>query len=149
MEKNLFIVMGFADVSTANWTLTLNLVSLADGILYYVMYPRATKLSRSKGAAHCLLGQKEMKGICDGQKLPHQESHNLANFFWLPQHGIKPSSLFSQRPESSAFDDFYSLSLIWWTNNKVLRMSVTLYTYSDKHYTLAVKKFGTGGLFMK
>jgi hypothetical protein len=54
-----------------------------------------------------------MKGICDGQKLPHQESHNLANFFWLPQHGIKPSSLFSQRPESSAFDDFYSLSLIW------------------------------------
>ena len=25
--------------------------------------------------------KKEMKEICDGQKLPHQESHNLANFF--------------------------------------------------------------------
>ena len=39
--------MSSSIVSAANWTLTLNLVSLVDGILYYVMYPRATKLSRS------------------------------------------------------------------------------------------------------
>ena len=47
------IIMRFADISALNWTLTLNLVSLVDGILYYVMYPRATKLSRSRGAVAC------------------------------------------------------------------------------------------------
>ena len=45
--------MGFADVPAANWTLTLFLESLVDDILYYVMYPRATKLSRNGGAVAC------------------------------------------------------------------------------------------------
>ena len=39
--------MSSSIVSAANLTLTLNLVSLVDGILYYVMYPRATELRRS------------------------------------------------------------------------------------------------------